>query len=459
MNTKPLLAFLIVIFAALTMLIAQQKNFGVSAVNITAQDLDSWFKMLPPDQLRGIAAQPEPKKVLVDNLKEMFTLGQEAERVGLASTPEAQATMSIMEKTTLAGMYRNTKSTADPKLAEVSDQEKQDYLKNNPTAFDEFIVSNPRFKTIPEEQRKQLRPQFAELMILLDRAKKSGLDRDPGYQMMFRVQRASYLASLLQEKLRNSITVSDDEVKQQFESTKVDFTETRVRHILIMMPDQRKEREKNQPPQDKDKAVQSFSIKKPETKEEAKKLADELLTKLKAIPAASLVTEFSKMAQQYSDDSGSGKMGGDLGYVKKDVGFVEPFKQTVFKLQPGQLSDVVETSFGYHIIFIEDRKTPQAPDDVTKQEIKDKLIDKKLIEKVDALKAKSSVTIDENFSFPASASAPAPANSLPLGHPTPPPQNEQTPTQEPKEEKKDDAPAKADAKAEKAEKESAKPAK
>lgn len=459
MNTKPLLAFLIVILAALTMLIAQQKNFGTSNVNITAQDLDSWFKMLPPDQVRGMSSQPEAKKILIDNLKEMFTLGQEAERMGIASTPETQSELSIMEKVTLAGMFRNTKATTDPKLVEVSDQEKQDYFKKNPNAFDEFIVGNPRLKTISDGQRQQLKPQFAELMILLERARKSGLDRDPGYQMMYKVQRASYLATRVQQQLRTAITVSDEDVKHQFETAKADYEETRVRHILIMMPDQRKEVEKNQAEQNKDKTPPPAAANKPATEEEAKKLAEDLLVKLKAVPAANLATEFAKLAQQYSDDLGSGKMGGDLGFVKKDVGFVEPFKQTIFKLKPGELSDVVKTQFGYHIIFVEERKAPQAPDEQVKQEIKDKLIDKKLVEKVDALKAKSSVKIDESFNFPTLPAATQQTPSLPLGHPgtvPQPPVQEKGANEQPKDEKKD---TKADSKTDDKATEKSKPGK
>lgn len=128
MNIKPLIAFFIVVFIAGGMLIAQNQSMGGGKVNITAAQLESWFKMLPPEQLRGMSNQPEAKKILVDNLKEMFILGQEGERMGLANAPDAQSELSIMEKVSLAGTFRNLKGAENPALVQVSDQDKQEFF-------------------------------------------------------------------------------------------------------------------------------------------------------------------------------------------------------------------------------------------------------------------------------------------------------------------------------------------
>lgn len=64
---------------------------------------------------------------------------------------------------------------------------------------------------------------------------------------------------------------------------------------------------------------------------------------------------FAELAQKYSDDPGSKAQGGELGFFGKGQ-MVGPFETAAFKLQPGQVSDVVETPFGLHIIQVEERK-------------------------------------------------------------------------------------------------------
>lgn len=65
--------------------------------------------------------------------------------------------------------------------------------------------------------------------------------------------------------------------------------------------------------------------------------------------------DFSYLAKKYSDDSLSAIQGGNLGYVKKGS-FVKPFEEAVIVLQPGEVSGLVETQFGYHIIKLLEKK-------------------------------------------------------------------------------------------------------
>ncbi len=84
-------------------------------------------------------------------------------------------------------------------------------------------------------------------------------------------------------------------------------------------------------------------------KEEAYQRISKILDQLKA------GADFAELAKTYSEDPGSAANGGDLGYVKRGD-FVKSFEEVAFKLQPGQISGIVETKFGYHIIQMMDRK-------------------------------------------------------------------------------------------------------
>ncbi|MDT8325567.1 MAG: peptidylprolyl isomerase, partial [Bacteroidota bacterium] len=64
---------------------------------------------------------------------------------------------------------------------------------------------------------------------------------------------------------------------------------------------------------------------------------------------------FEDMARAYSDDAGSARNGGNLGLARRGV-FVKEFEEAAFALEPGDVSDVVETQFGFHIIKLIEKK-------------------------------------------------------------------------------------------------------
>lgn len=64
---------------------------------------------------------------------------------------------------------------------------------------------------------------------------------------------------------------------------------------------------------------------------------------------------FAELAEQYSDDPGSASQGGDLGFFGRDV-MDEAFEEAVFSLSPGEVSDIVRTPFGFHIIKLHEVK-------------------------------------------------------------------------------------------------------
>jgi hypothetical protein len=64
---------------------------------------------------------------------------------------------------------------------------------------------------------------------------------------------------------------------------------------------------------------------------------------------------FDALAREHSQDPGSAARGGDLGFFSRGR-MVQPFEEAAFELQPGEISPVVETPFGYHVIQVEERR-------------------------------------------------------------------------------------------------------
>lgn len=82
----------------------------------------------------------------------------------------------------------------------------------------------------------------------------------------------------------------------------------------------------------------------PEAKAEAKKKAEQVLAEVKKNPA-----KFAELAKKYSQDPGSAEKGGDLGTFGRGS-MVKPFEDAAFSMKPGEVSGLVQSDFGYHII-------------------------------------------------------------------------------------------------------------
>lgn len=135
--------------------------------------------------------------------------------------------------------------------------------------------------------------------------------------------RVEYL-SLSADSLAANANVTDAALSQYYETNKARFQEPEQRsasHILVLT-------------QGKDKAA-------------AKAQAEKLLAQVKANPAG-----FADLARKHSEDPGSAAKGGSLGTFGRGA-MVPPFEKAVFSMKVGEISDLVESEFGFHIIRVD----------------------------------------------------------------------------------------------------------
>ena len=213
-----------------------------------------------------------------------------------------------------------------------------------------------------EEKRQKLadeaiKSEFPETADLVHYLKKKQISAEEFRAKLIKDQFSDEKAireQLMQEKLEKTIK---DKVQPNEEQIKDSYTEVHARHILICPKDMKKKMQAEEA-----KAGKQQVQTQQDWDAMAKKKADDLLVQIKG------GADFVKLADENTDDpSGKGK-GGDLSWFKRGM-MVPEFDQVAFALQPGQVSEVVKTQFGYHIMKVEDRRQ-KLPDDFDKEKAK-----------------------------------------------------------------------------------------
>jgi peptidyl-prolyl cis-trans isomerase D len=202
----------------------------------------------------------------------------------------------------------------------VSDQDVRDSYRQQATKikFDYAVINS-------EDLRKQINPTDAELQAFFKQSAARYKDAIPESRKL------AYIALNQTDVPGGAPAVSDQQIQQYYQGHQKDYQvpeEVKVRHILIKV----------------DAGAD------PKVDAAAKQKAEDLLKQIKG------GADFAALAKANSDDPGSKEQGGELGMIQRGV-TVPPFENAAFGLQPGQISEVIKTRFGYHIIKVEEKQT------------------------------------------------------------------------------------------------------
>lgn len=189
--------------------------------------------------------------------------------------------------------------------------------------FDVFlqaVTGKPAAEATPE-QKSQMLDQLINMTLAAQAADKEGLAKDPEVQAKIELIRSQVLAEAATDKYIKSHPVSESEAKAEYDTQVANMPkEYKARHILV------------------------------ETKAEAESIIRELQAG----------GDFAKIAGKESKDS-TGKNGGDLGWFSLQT-MVKPFADAVAAMKKGETTQTpVQSEFGWHVINLEDIRSPEAP--------------------------------------------------------------------------------------------------
>jgi foldase protein PrsA len=304
----------VAVIFAMGLIFWQVKARKAGPVELTPEDMSIIAEDQPPQMRARLATDEAARKDFAQDVRRLFAVAEEAEANGVGNAPDMKRQLEFQKASVIAQYYFEKQGESG--AGDITDADVDAFFKQpgNQQKFDQIIADakskDPSFASqeIPPEQLNMLKQRLGRIYIAEKKAIDKGLDREPAVRLQMMLQHARVLAQKYAvDKLQEKMKATDEEVTAYLAG---------------------------HPELDTDK------------KNRAK--AEEVLKRARA------GADFGKLAQEFSTD-GSKDKGGDLGWFGHGD-MVQEFEQAAYALKPGEISDVVQSKFGFHIIKLEEKK-------------------------------------------------------------------------------------------------------
>jgi peptidyl-prolyl cis-trans isomerase SurA len=265
------------------------------------------------------------------------------------------------EVVTWSELYKMMEYEATEQMRALSEEDRMRVFKNNEALFLEKLI-DMRLQLqeakrigldVSQEEIKEAIENIKKKYSLTDKSLEENLAKEGLNMENYKKSLSEQIlvTQFLNKQVRNKIVVSDDEIKSRIDAYKTDLIN------------------------DESFKIRQIFLKKPKEDSERKAVEEKAALILQRLKSGE---DFSKLAQELSEDT-SGKLGGDLGYVKKNL-LAKEFIEAFSKMNIGDISPAFWTEKGLHIVKLEDKSSAQSAEDI-KENIRKQLTEQQFMEK------------------------------------------------------------------------------